>query len=245
MSKDLTVAASLNNNPQQVADQDGNKSGLFLTDDTTGTTHLRPTGKLVFGLDGANGGGFGEWIQNSVTQQSIGDFGISFFANSKEGMRLTNTGLVGIGTKTPSAMLHVNGDMEVNGRVQFTNLPLGLSNFRELVVNDVGLICTIRLGTSERFTENISEFKDDFSKILSLNPVSFQSRETGETGFGYLAEELQEKDLQNLVSYDAEGKPFSVHYKLMPIYLLEVLKEQQKTIRRLQSEVTELKAVIE
>jgi hypothetical protein len=230
----LSVGQDLNTIPQAITDQDSNTSGLFITNAATGVTSIESTGRFVFGIAPF---GIGEWIQNS--QGVSGDFGISFFGAANERMRLTNTGQLGIGTTTPSAALHVNGDMKVEGLAQFKELVKQGQMF-PLAITPDGYLALVT--NSERFNENIGEFSDDFNKILSLNPVSFQSRKTGETGFGYIAEDLQEKDLTNLVSYDAEGKPFSVRYELMPVYLLEVLKEQQKMITELQSEVAELKS---
>ncbi|HEX8653517.1 MAG TPA: tail fiber domain-containing protein [Pyrinomonadaceae bacterium] len=232
MSIDLTVSQALSANPTQIADQDNNQSGLFLTNDATKITAIRSTGKFVLGVEDGTGG-VGEWIQNS-SNGTASNFGISFFGNSVEQMRLTNSGQLGIGTTTPSATL------DVNGSVRFEGLSVAPGSSVDLVADNQGNV--FLQGSSERFKENISELKDDFSKILSLNPISFQSRQTGETGIGYIAEDLQAKDLKNLVSYDAEGNPFSVHYKLMPVYLLEVLKEQQKMIKKLQAEMAELKA---
>jgi hypothetical protein len=232
MSIDLTITTTISGTPTQIGDQNNNVSGLFITNDATGITSIRSKGKFVLGVNDGTGG-VGEWIQNS-SNGTVSNFGISFFANSAEQMRLTNTGNLGIGTTTPSARLHVNGS------VRFQGLTAGTGN--DLVADANGNV--FLQSSSERFKENISEFKDDFSKILSLNPVSFQSKQTGATGLGYIAEDVQAKDLKDLVSYDAEGNLFSVHYKLMSVYLLEVLKEQQKMIKELQSEMTELKAAV-
>ena len=230
----LSIGQDLNQTPQSITDQDSNTSGLFITNAATGITSITSNGRFVFGI---NFVGSGEWIQNS--QNGVGlNFGISFFGNFIERMRLTNTGQLGIGTTTQSATLHVNGDMKVTGQATFKELVLQ-GEMNPLQITRDGQLAV--LTSSERFAEKISAFSDDFNKILSLNPVSFQSKNTGATRLGYIAEDLQEKALNNLVSYDAEGKPFSVHYDLMSVYLLEVLKEQQKMIRGLQSEMAELK----
>lgn len=248
---DLTISKDLNPIPEVIREQStGFPSGLYLTNEDTGTIHIKSNGKFVFGLDGPRGGGEGEWMQNSRTNFTTNDFGIAFYTVTMERMRLTNTGL-GIGTKTPTTMLEVAGNvkissatkpaLEVDGGLKFVGLDKA-STGDDLVVDLQGNVS--RQVSSERFKENVIEFKDDFSKILSLNPVSFQSKQTGETGLGYIAEDLQAKDLKSLVGYDGDGKPFSVHYKLVPVYLLEVLKEQQKMIKQLQSEMAELKNAV-
>ena len=95
--------------------------------------------------------------------------------------------------------------------------------------------------SSLRFKEQVEPLNEDFQKILALQPKSFIYKETGVRGIGYAAEELDELELNNLVGYDTEGKPLTINYKLIPVYLLEVLKEQQKIIKELQTQVAELK----
>jgi len=219
----LTINPNLSATPTQIQDQQSKLSGLYLTDQGTGTTHVSANGKFVLGLDANNGGGNGEWIQNSVSAQSPPlQFGISFFGAGQERMRLDNT-----------------GNLTVGGRLTCPQLGTFLGAGHELLINLEGRIFIN--SSSERFMENITELKDDFDSILSLTPVSFQSKETGETGFGYTAESLHEQGLENLVSYDAEGNPSSVRYNLMAVYLLEVLKEQRKMMKDLYAEVDALK----
>ena len=47
---------------------------------------------------------------------------------------------------------------------------------------------------------------------------------------GYIAEELDEAGLGKLVSYDRQGRPDGIKYKKIPLYLNEVVQEQQKTL---------------
>lgn len=65
----------------------------------------------------------------------------------------------------------------------------------------------------------------------------------GARGIGYTAEEVDAADLHNLVAYDDEGKPLGVHYKMLSIYLLELLKEQQATLAEVQAKIATLKGV--
>jgi hypothetical protein len=96
--------------------------------------------------------------------------------------------------------------------------------------------------SSVRFKENVEPLTGDFHKILSLEPKSFTYRESGQRAIGYTAEDLHDQDLRDLVTYDQEGNPLSIQYKLLPIYMLELLKEQKATIDQLAGEVAELKA---
>ena len=239
MSVDLVVASStgLGTTPQAIQDQPGNSSGLYLTNAATGTTSLTSSGKLVFGLlNDVNG----EWLQNTHSVTGVGNtYGISFFVDYNEQVRLTATGATAPNSSTTGTLtLGTIGQsgktnscsLVVNGGVTFPSLAPGAGT-------DVVCSSTGALGlqvSSARFKENIRELKEDFRRVLSLVPVSFTYKGTGQEGFGYTAEEVHEKELHNLVSYDEEGKPFSVNYKLLPVYLLEIVKQQQEMIGRLE-----------
>ena len=157
-----------------------------------------------------NVGGYGEWSQN--TRASASAYGISIFTNSIERIR--------VGTDYISLL----------------NVTAG--NGSDLVINSSGQVFS--QPSSARYKEDITEFKDDFEKVLALEPVTFRYRDSGQNGVGYLAEDLHEKGLGSLVSYDDEGKPHSINYKLLPVYLLELLKSQQAVIEQLQARVAAL-----
>ncbi len=244
MSVDLVVAQGLSSTPQPIRDANGNASGLYLTNAATGTTSLTSSGKLVFGL--ASPGGHGEWIQNSAAG-TPGNGGIAFYGGSAEWMRLTSDGNLGVRTKNPAATVDVAGTLKVinpaasppaattnslsvSGAVSFPGLQIGSGSDLVRGANGALAIQT----SSAPFKENIRELKEDFGRILSLIPVSFTYKDSGQEAIGYTAEELHEKELLHLVTYDEEGKPFSVNYKLLPVYLVEIVKKQQEMIARLE-----------
>lgn len=156
---------------------------------------------------GVSTSGTGEFIQN--TNSVAQTYGISLFVNNTEQLRLTYES------------------------VTFPHLVAGSG--ADLVADSNGNIFTN--SSSARHKENIAEFKDDFAKVLAIEPVSFRYRDSGHESVGYLAEDLHEKGLGSLVSYDDEGLPFSINYKLLPVYLLELLKSQQAMIEQLQARV--------
>ncbi len=96
--------------------------------------------------------------------------------------------------------------------------------------------------SSARFKEDIQPLQDDFHKVLLLEPRAFAYKDTGARGIGYTAEEVDAADLHNLVAYDDEGKPLGVHYKMLSIYLLELVKELRTTLTEVQAEVAALKS---
>lgn len=73
----------------------------------------------------------------------------------------------------------------------------------------------------------------NFAKILEVDPQAFTYKATGDQSFGYIAEDFDSLGLKNLVNYDKEGLPNSIKYDRIPIYLLEVIKEQQREITAL------------
>ena len=177
--------------------------------------HLTSAGKVHLNMDGRlvlglSTGGEGEWIQNSKNANT--DYGISLYVGNQERVRVTKD------------------------RVTLSSLRTGFGS--DLVIDGTGELKINH--SSARFKEDIRDLQEDFHKVLSLAPVSFTYKETGEDGMGYLAEDLHEQGLRNLVSYDSEGQPLAVHYRLLPVYLLEVLKEQQRAIESLQEQLGRL-----
>jgi Chaperone of endosialidase len=158
--------------------------------------------------------GSGEWIQNSATGYDNNTYGIAFYAANAERARVTTKGL---------RLLAVNP-----------------GNGTEVVIDKDGYLRASN--SSARFKEDVRPLADDFHKVLALEPVAFTYKETGEAAVGYIAEDLHEKGLQNLVAYDAEGRPVSIHYKLLPVYLLEIVKAQQSALAALLEQVKRLQA---
>ena len=99
-----------------------------------------------------------------------------------------------------------------------------------VVVNSTGKLGVVT--SSSRFKEQIKPMDRSSEAILKLKPVSFRYKE--EVGpdaipqFGLVAEEVK-KVAPDLVTYDDEGKPFTVRYEAVNAMLLnEFLKEHQK-----------------
>ena len=96
--------------------------------------------------------------------------------------------------------------------------------------------------SSRRFKQDIKTLKDDWSKILALRPVQYSRPLSPEyLEYGYIAEEVDAIGLKTMVGYDQEGIPDDVRYDKMIIYLVEMIKEQQKDINALKKEVGALK----
>ena len=57
---------------------------------------------------------------------------------------------------------------------------------------------------------------------------------------GYIAEEMAELGLDELIGYDAEGQVENFNYEKMILHVVEVLKMQQQQIDVLQKEIQRL-----
>ena len=96
---------------------------------------------------------------------------------------------------------------------------------------------TGQLGTvvsSARYKHHIKDMDSYTQEIMKLRPVSFhyKSDQNMETHFGLIAEEVNEV-IPNLVLYDKEGKPESVKYHDLPIFLLAEIQKLKREIESL------------
>lgn len=96
--------------------------------------------------------------------------------------------------------------------------------------------------SSKRYKSNIGPLVDDFTKILEVQPKTYDR--PGSEGYwevGYIAEEIDSLGLKHLVEY-SKGIPDGVNYEKMVLYVIEVAKMQQTAIAQLKAEVAALKA---
>ena len=97
-----------------------------------------------------------------------------------------------------------------------------------------------KLGTntsSARFKQDVRSLAGRGRRLLELRPVSFRYRpETGRNSdalrFGLIAEEVAQA-FPELVTYDAEGRPFAVKDHLLPALLLDLVQQQQRDLAAL------------
>lgn len=217
MSLDLTVAQPLSTTLQAVQDQNGNPSPLQLATDQVSLSNNQ---LHLTSLDATN-----QFHIVGYTPSGDTDF---WSCNSQLVFQQ--------GGDSPKALMI----LPASGVPQLPALPnLPATGTVDLVVDSTGKISTQT--SSVRFKDDVQTLRDDFHKVLSLEPRSFVNKHTGERGIGYVAEELEQLDLADLLGYDPDGKPLTVHYKLLPIYLVEILKEQRQMLAQLQVEITQLK----
>ena len=114
-------------------------------------------------------------------------------------------------------------------------LPTGYagSDGYQLASTDDGTLSWAAESSSLRYKENIRPLEIDSSKILELEPKSFNLKEgvvsTTPGTFGYIAEEV-EKVLPELVQYNKEGQPDALMYPLLAVLLIEEVKKLRSMI---------------
>lgn len=149
---------------------------------------------------------------------------LRIFAGGSEtsGIAILENGNVGIGNNAPTTKLYVNGDITANSIA----------------------------GTSDlRFKTNVRPISSPLEKVKSLRGVyfnwdqkSFPDKNFSEkTELGFIAQEV-EKVLPEVVSKDNSPEEYrSVKYDKVVALLVEAIKEQQKQIDSLKSQVIKLK----
>jgi len=96
----------------------------------------------------------------------------------------------------------------------------------------------MRISSSQRYKKNIRDLELDTTKVFDLRTISYENNELtatdGLTSFGLLAEDVAEK-IPMLATYNEEGKPEGVQYKMLSVLLLEEMKKLKAEIEILKS----------
>jgi hypothetical protein len=114
----------------------------------------------------------------------------------------------------------------------------------------VGAVVTSTL----KLKKDISDFTvTDPKNILNLKIKKYkyknsvrgiQNRYNREWMYGYIAEEVQELGVEQILAYDKNGDPDGIDYGLLSVLVLELVKVQQNEIDSLKEEIQRLKEVI-
>jgi len=134
---------------------------------------------------------------------------------ASEKMILTSTGNLGIGTNTPSAKLDVNGDIKATGNVTAYS--------------------------DERLKDNVEVIPNALDKINQIAGYTYTRNDLEDKEKRYSGVIAQEvlKVLPEVIE-GSEGENYSVAYGNMIGLLIEGMKEQDKKITDLQSQINEI-----
>lgn len=96
--------------------------------------------------------------------------------------------------------------------------------------------------SSRRYKSNIQPLVDDFTKILQVQPKTYDRPDAeGIWEIGYIAEEIDSLGLHRVVEY-SNGVPDGVNYEKMILYVTEIVKAQYADIENMKAEIAALKA---
>jgi hypothetical protein len=87
--------------------------------------------------------------------------------------------------------------------------------------------------SSARYKRDVEPLDPPGGAVLDLEPRSFEYERTGEEGVGFLAEEV-DGVVPGLVGYDEEGRPDSVRYDRLGVYLLPEVRRNRERIERIE-----------
>ncbi len=125
-----------------------------------------------------------------------------------------NSGDVGINREEPEQDLDIDGIVRIR---QWTISGIG-STVQATSSGD--LFKTI---SSKRFKTNIEPLENS-DAVFDLEPVSFDWKKSGVSDVGLIAEDVAEK-IEKLTVFDKDGRPESVRYELLSVYLLDAVKQ--------------------
>ena len=213
-------------NPSQPLDVNGNvrfRSGIYDVNNTVGAANsvLTANGSGGWSWQPIVSGGGAAISGINVTQD---DTGIRYpllaagtnatttaqYVDATALVYNTSSNCLGIGSLTPTSRLHVEGDVRVSGIV---------------TAGDFNSSSDIKLKT------NIQRIANPIEKVLQINGVSFNWKETGKATVGVIAQEV-EKVLPELVS---DTDPKTVNYNGLIGLLIECVKDQQRQIDELRN----------
>ena len=104
--------------------------------------------------------------------------------------------------------------------------------------------------SSKKFKKDIEPYElseEDVNNILNLKLSKFRYRNemkdassNREWNYGYIAEDVKENALEQIVSYSNEKEPIAIDYGLLSAFVLEIVKQQKEEIESLKKRLSEL-----
>lgn len=141
-------------------------------------------------------------------------------------------GYVGVGTKTPTEILDVEG----NARFRTVGAATGVN---ALYITSNGTLTTV--SSDVRLKENIEPLTNSLENVLQLTGVTYSWIGQEERRIGFIAQEV-EKVIPELVftNNNTEDKIKGIHLDNITAILVEAIKEQQKIIEELKVRISNL-----
>ena len=177
-----------------------------------------PDAGIKFPNDPGGGGSDTAWIRyyaysGEKTTLEIGVSNDTIATSTQDSVNFVSPGGVGINKQEPSYPLDVTGDIHASGDI--------------IAFSDATL------------KTNVETIADPLELIARLRGVYYNKIDTGQTGTGVIAQEVEEV-MPMLVKTDNEGLK-SVNYGNFAGLFIESIKELQKQVEELRAEVARLK----
>lgn len=161
------------------------------------------------------------------------------FSGVSSAVTITSLGWLGLGSQYTNTAEQPSQQLDVQGNARFRNVG-ATAFFANLNITSDGTLTT---ATSDiRLKENIEPLSDSLEKLLQLTGVTYSW--IGQEGkrIGFIAQEV-EKVIPELVftNENTEDKIKGIHLDNITAVLVEAIKEQQKIIEELKTEIGNLK----
>ena len=134
-------------------------------------------------------------------------------------------GKIGIGTTIPSEALHVVGNARITGAYSVTT-----GSAANVFVTTDGVLQ--RSTSSIKYKTDVEDYSKGLKEVMQLRPVTFKSINSNndKTYAGFIAEELADLKLNELVENNDSGEPDAISYAYMVTLLTKAIQEQQEQI---------------
>jgi hypothetical protein len=157
-----------------------------------------------------------------------------------------------VGAHTHSASLSMSS-MSISGGTHAHTIPQTGAHTHGFTPTGSVTIGAVETSTL-KLKKDISDFAiTDPKNILNLKMKKYkyknsvrgiQNRYNREWMYGYIAEEVQDLGVEQILAYDKNGDPDGINYGLLSVLVLELVKVQQSEIDSLKEEIQRLKETI-
>jgi hypothetical protein len=176
-------------------------------------------------------------ISSASIKNGAGDV-IDSSGNIKAWGSLTSTGSATFGTTNTFEYLSSSGSL----RSLYTYNVQRSTSTRPLIIDSSGNFGTA--SSTRRRKHEIESYRIDSKALLELDIKTFKYNldidPDQSIQYGFIAEDANNLGLHELIQLDPEGLPEYFAYDKMPIFLLQIIQEQDLSIKELRSRLDAL-----